>query len=98
MGDKDGDILKLFMRNQSRAMVPKLVVKSGNHLLNWESQEGLHSSLLHSLVGDEMRNMNRVEAKLSHGGIHVVETVVCLPWMTVVSTLGIRACHTLMFS
>ena len=47
------------MRNQSRAMVSKLVVKSGKHLLNWESQEGLHSSLLHSLVGDEMRNMNR---------------------------------------
>ena len=42
---------------------------------------------LHGVRMVEKSNMKREVAELDHGGIHVVEIVVCLAWMAVVSTL-----------
>ena len=40
-----GDTVGLSLRAQSRAMMPMVVVKSGEHMLSLESQGGLHTKL-----------------------------------------------------
>jgi hypothetical protein len=55
VGDRAGDTVGLSLRAQSRAMMPMVVVQSGEHMLSLESQGGLHmkqkfasSSLMYS--------------------------------------------------
>ena len=43
MGDRAGDTVGMFLRAHSRAMMPMVVVKYGEHL---DSQVGLHMKLV----------------------------------------------------
>ena len=57
VGDRAGDSVKLFMRDQGRAMVPMVVVKYGKHLQSLESQGGIHMKPIRSVFSSLMYSM-----------------------------------------